>query len=293
MFDGFERATRPVGGNAIHYVRGGSGAPLLLLHGYPQTHVIWHRVASRLAQHFTVVAPDLRGYGDSGKPASAPDHSPYSKRAMAAEQVALMAALGFERFAVAGHDRGGRVAYRMAIDYPERVTKLGTLDMVPTSATFDAVDKTMAMATWHWFFLAQPYDLPERLIGGDPKYYVNTLLSRWSGNGISVFDPEALKEYVRCFSDPAAIHASCEDYRAGATIDAALDEADRGHDRIRCPMLALWGEGRKNRHRYNALETWAHWASDVRGHGLPCGHFLPEEAPDETAKALISFLEER
>jgi haloacetate dehalogenase len=293
VFDGFERATRPVGGNAIHYVRGGSGAPLLLLHGYPQTHVIWHRVAPRLAQRFTVVAPDLRGYGDSGKPASAPDHSPYSKRAMAAEQVTLMAALGFERFAVAGHDRGGRVAYRMAIDHPERVTKLATLDMVPTAATFGAVDKAMAMATWHWFFLAQPYDLPERLIGGDPKYYLETMLSRWSGNGISVFDPEALKEYVRCFSDPATIHASCEDYRAGATIDSALDELDRGHHRIRCPMLALWGEGRKNRHRYSPLDTWAHWASDVRGHGLPCGHFLPEEAPDETAKALISFLEER
>jgi haloacetate dehalogenase len=290
VFDSFERAARTVEGNAIHYVRGGSGAPLLLLHGYPQTHVIWHRVAPRLAERFTVVAPDLRGYGDSGKPPSAPDHSPYSKRVMAAEQVALMAALGFDRFAVAGHDRGGRVAYRMAIDHPERVTKLATLDMVPTSATFDAVDKAMAMATWHWFFLAQPYDLPERLIGGDPGYYLRAMLSRWSGTGLSVFDPDALKEYVRCFSDPAAIHASCEDYRAGATIDAALDAADRGTHAIRCPMLALWGEARKHRHRYGVLDTWSHWATDVRGHGLPCGHFLPEEAPAETAKALETFL---
>ena len=289
MFDGFERATRTVDGNPIHYVRGGSGAPLLLLHGYPQTHVIWHRVAPRLAQRFTVVAPDLRGYGDSGKPPSAADHAPYSKRAMAAEQAALMTALGFECFAVAGHDRGGRVAYRMAIDHPHRITKLATLDMVPTSATFAAVDKAMAMATWHWFFLAQPYDLPERLIGGSPEYYLNTMLSRWSGQGLSVFDSEALKEYARCFSDPAAIHASCEDYRAGATIDAALDEADRDTEAIRCPMLALWGDGRKNRHRYHPLDIWTHWAKDVRGHALPCGHFLPEEAPADTAAALEQF----
>lgn len=289
MFDGFERTTRTIGDNAIHYVRGGSGAPLLLLHGYPQTHVIWHRVAPRLAERFTVVAPDLRGYGDSGKPASAPDHAPYSKRTMAAEQVALMAALGFERFAVAGHDRGGRVAYRMAIDHPARVTKLATLDMVPTAATFGAVDKAMAMATWHWFFLAQPYDLPERLIAGDPKYYLETMLSRWSGTGLGVFDMDARAEYVRCFSDPAAIHASCEDYRAGATIDCALDEADRSTRAIRCPLLALWGEGRKNRHRYSVLDTWSQWATDVRGHGLPCGHFLPEEAPAETARALETF----
>ena len=289
MFDGFERATRSVDGNAIHYVRGGSGAPLLLLHGYPQTHVIWHRVAPRLAERFTVVAPDLRGYGDSGKPASAPDHAPYSKRAMAADQVALMAALGFERFAVAGHDRGGRVAYRMAIDPPERVTKVATLDMVPTAATFGAVDKAMAMATWHWFFLAQPYDLPERLIGGDPRYYLETMLSRWSGAGLGVFDVHALAEYVRCFSDPAAIHASCEDYRAGATIDCVHDEADRSPRAIRCPLLALWGDGRKNRHRYGVLDTWSRWATDVRGQGLPCGHFLPEEAPADTAGALESF----
>jgi haloacetate dehalogenase len=290
VFEGFDRRTRDVAGNSVHYVRGGSGPPLLLLHGYPQTHAIWHRVAPRLAERFTVVAPDLRGYGDSGKPVSAPDHSTYSKRVMAAEEVALMEALGFDRFAVAGHDRGGRVAYRMALDHGARVTKLATLDIVPTSATFDAVDKAMAMATFHWFFLAQPYDLPERLIGGDPVYFLTTLLARWSGAGLTPFSAEALAEYVRCFSDPATIHASCEDYRAGATIDAALDAADRARGGIRCPMLALWGEARKNRHGYGVLETWAQWASDVRGHGLPCGHFLPEEAPDATAGALEEFL---
>ena len=289
MFDSFERATRTVEGNTIHYVRGGSGPPLLLLHGYPQSHVMWHRVAPRLDERFTVVAPDLRGYGDSGKPPSAADHAPYSKRVMAAEQVALMAVLGFHRFAVAGHDRGARVAYRMAIDHPAHVTKLATLDIVPTSATFDAVDKAMALATWHWFFLAQPYDLPERLIGADPQYYLHTMLSRWSGNGLSVFDSEAMKEYGRCFSDATAIHASCEDYRAGASIDAALDEADRGPEAIRCPMLVLWGEGRKNRHRYRPLDIWTHWAKDIRGHGLPCGHFLAEEAPADTATALEQF----
>lgn len=291
MFEGFERATRDVDGQGLHYVRGGSGPPLLLLHGYPQTHAIWHRVAPHLAERFTVVAPDLRGYGDSAKPASAPDHSTYSKRVMAAEQVMLMRDLGYERFAVAGHDRGGRVAYRMAIDHPERVTKLATLDIVPTSATFDAVNAAMAMGTWHWFFLAQPYDLPERLIGGDPEYYLTTMLARWSGAGLAVFDRDALAEYVRCFRDPAAIHATCEDYRAGATIDAALDAADRGAQPIRCPMLALWGQGRKNRHGYDVLDTWSPWASNVRGHGLPCGHFLPEEAPAETAGALEAFFQ--
>jgi haloacetate dehalogenase len=289
VFEGFAAIDVATRGTTIHLVRGGDGPPLLLLHGYPQTHVMWHRVAPRLAQHFTVVATDLRGYGDSAKPTGALDHSTYSKRTMAEDQIDVMHALGFDRFAVVGHDRGARVAYRLALDHPARVQRLVTLDIVPTFTTFNAVDRTMAMGTFHWFFLAQPYDLPERLIGGAPEYFLKTLLGRWTGAGLSPFAPEALAEYVRCF-DAGTIHATCEDYRAGATLDYALDEADLGRRMIACPMLALWGAGRRNRHRYDVLSEWRRWAADVRGHALSCGHFLPEEAPDETFAALKDFL---
>jgi haloacetate dehalogenase len=288
MLDGFETADVATGGATIHLAKAGEGPPLLLLHGYPQTHVMWHRVAPRLAERFTVVAPDLRGYGDSTAPETSADHTPYSKRAMAQDQIDVMGHLGFERFAVVGHDRGARVAYRLALDHPGRVSRLVTLDIVPTHATFAATTMASAMATFHWFFLAQPYDLPERLIGAAPEYYLKTMLARWSGSGLAAFAPETLSEYVRCF-DAATIHASCEDYRAGATVDFALDEADLGRRRIACPMLALWGTGRRNRHG-DVVGEWRKWADDVRGRGLDCGHFLPEEAPEDTCRELLAFL---
>ena len=288
MFEDFERRQVATSGATINLVTGGSGPPLLLLHGYPQTHAMWHRVAPRLARDYTVVAPDLRGYGDSSKPPGGDDHRGYAKRAMALDAVEVMQALGFERFAVAGHDRGARVAYRMALDHPERLTKLALLDIVPTSTMFATFDGRSALATYHWFFLAQPFDLPERLIGCDPEYYLRTTLSRWSGD-LSAFAPEALAAYIEHFRDPACIHATCEDYRAGATLDVAHDEADRGRQ-IGSALLVLRGAARGRWQRNEPLAVWREWAADVRGGGLPCGHFLAEEAPDETYAALRDFL---
>lgn len=288
MFEGFQHRQVTTSGAVINLVTGGSGPPLLLLHGYPQTHAMWHAVAPRLAEEFTVVAPDLRGYGASSKPPGGDDHSGYAKRTMALDQVEVMQQLGFERFAVAGHDRGARVAYRMALDHPARVVKLAVLDVVPTYTMFAMADRGFAMATFHWFFLAQPYDLPEHLIGGDPDYFLQTMLTRWSGNP-DAFAPEAVAAYLEAFRDPATIHATCEDYRAGATLDFAHDEADRGRQ-IACPVLALWGGARARQQRYDTLAVWREWAADVRGGPLPCGHFLAEEAPDETHAALRAFL---
>jgi haloacetate dehalogenase len=290
MFEGFTTADIDAGGTTIHTVHGGSGPPLLLLHGYPQTHVMWHKIAPRLAERFTVVATDLRGYGDSGKPPSDADHSAYSKRTTARDQVEVMAALGFETFLVAGHDRGGRVAHRMALDHPQRVTKLAVLDIVPTHKIFSTVTKEIATGYYHWFFLIQGGGLPETLIGHDPEYYLRTKVKQWGG-GMEAFTEEALNEYVRCFSDPACIHASCEDYRAAASIDLDHDEADMDH-KVRCPVLALWGEkGLMERH-YDVLATWRERAADVRGRKLRCGHYLPEEAPEDTLAELIGFFTE-
>ena len=282
MFEGFAQADIDTGEAVIRVRHGGSGPPLLLLHGYPQTHVMWHQVAPRLARDFTVVVPDLRGYGDSSKPPTTPDHAPYSKRAMARDQIAVMEQLGFERFAVAGHDRGGRVAYRLALDHPECVRKLAVLDIIPTGEAFRRADRAFGLGYWHWFFLAQPDDLPERLITADPDaYYL-----RWFSDA---FAPEAVAEYRRCFRDPATTHTMCEDYRAGATIDFMLDEADRGRRRIDCPVLVLWGRRGRLDAWYDVLAVWRDWADDVRGRALDCGHFLPEEAPDETYAELHAF----
>jgi haloacetate dehalogenase len=290
MFEGFTTTDIDAGGTTIHTVHGGSGPPLLLLHGYPQTHVIWHKIAPTLAERFTVVATDLRGYGDSGKPPSDPDHLAYSKRTTARDQVEVMASLGFETFSVAGHDRGGRVGHRMALDHPQRVTKLAVLDIVPTHKIFSTVDKEVATGYYHWFFLIQGGGLPETLIGHDPEYYLRTKVKQWGG-GMEAFTEEALNEYVRCFSDPACIHASCEDYRAAASIDLKHDEADMDH-KVRCPLLALWGEkGLMERH-YDVLATWRERAADVRGRKLRCGHYLPEEAPEDTLAELIGFFTE-
>ena len=289
MFEGFERVRVETGEATINAVRGGEGPPVLLLHGYPQTLAMWHLVAPRLAEAFTVVAADLRGYGDSSKPEGGSDHSGYSKRAMAGDLVQLMRELGFDSFAVVGHDRGGRVAHRMALDYPEWITKLAVLDIVPTRHVFATADKDLAMSYYHWFFLAQPYDLPERLIGADPDYYLSKKLGGW-GSGVEAFAQEAYAEYQRCFRDPETIHASCEEYRAAATIDLVHDEADR-HRKVECPLLALWGEKGVVERLYDVFEVWSGYASDVRGSPLPCGHFLAEERPGETAEELGSFLE--
>jgi haloacetate dehalogenase len=287
MFEGFEVRDIATRETSIHARIGGSGPPLLLLHGYPQTHAMWHQVAPALAERCTVVCPDLRGYGDSGKPASDPEHAVYSKRATARDMVEVMAALGFARFLVAGHDRGGRVAHRLALDHPERVERMAVLDIVPTRTVFRATDQAIATGYYHWFFLIQPYGLPERLIGADPIYYLRRKLGAWAA--LDNFAPEALAEYERCFSDPATIHASCEDYRAAASIDLAHDEADLDH-RIRCPLLVLWGgRGLMERH-FDVLATWREKAAGpLTGRALDCGHFLAEERPEDTASELLAF----
>jgi haloacetate dehalogenase len=234
------------------------------------------------------VATDLRGYGDSTKPPTTPNHAPYSKRAMARDQVEVMRQLGFDRFLLAGHDRGARCAYRLALDHHERVLKLAVLDIVPTAEAFRCGDKDFGLAFWVWFFLAQPYDLPERVIGNDPRLFLDHMLDGWSEIPDS-FPPEARAEYARTFSDPRTIHAICEEYRAATTLDMDDDEADRGQRRIACPVLALWSQRGSFLARHDVLGVWRSWADDVRGRAIDCGHFLPEEAPDETYAELHSF----
>jgi len=282
MFAGFEARRFALGEVELHGRVGGSGPPLLLLHGHPQTHMMWHKLAPRLAQDFSVVLADLRGYGESSKPPTAPDHAPYSKRAMARDMVALMQRLGFEQFDVAGHDRGGRCAYRMALDHPERVRKLAVLDIIPTYEAFRRADMRFALGYWHWFFLAQPYPLPERMIGANPDNY-------YFRGTRDLFAPEALADYLRCVHDPATIHAMCEDYRAGATIDYVLDQADYGQRRIACPLLALWGSRGQLETWYDVVSIWRDWADDVRGRAIDSGHYLAEEAPDATYAELAAF----
>jgi haloacetate dehalogenase len=288
LFPGFRTERVRTRETEIHAVVGGHGPPILLLHGYPQTHACWHRVAPALAERFTVVFPDLRGYGASGRPSSDAAHRAYSKRVMAEDQVEVMTRLGFERFAIVGHDRGARVAYRLALDQPERVTRLAVLDIVPTLETWARLDRQAGLRTYHWYFLAQPRDLPERLIGADPDYFLRWTLLSWAGRR-DAFDPVALTEYGRAFRDPEVIHATCEDYRAGATVDVADDAADRGRRRIACPLLALWAAG-GTRDAWDPLAIWRDWATDVTGQGIPGGHFLPEEAPDQVLAALRPFL---
>jgi haloacetate dehalogenase len=291
VFEGFERRRVETPGAEIELVGGGDGPPVLLLHGYPQTQAMWHLVAPRLAEEFTVVATDLRGYGDSSKPFGDEDHSTYSKRAMAEDQVAVMEALGFDSFAVVGHDRGGRVGHRMALDYSDSVTKLAVLDIVPTRHVFGTVGKDLATAYYHWFFFIQPYDLPETLIGANPWYYLKQKLGGW-GTSLETFALTALAEYERCF-DTATIHASCEDYRAAASIDLVHDQADRDEGRkVGCPLLALWGGRGVMERIYDVEAVWREYANDVTGKPLDAGHFLAEERPKETARELRSFLRE-
>ncbi|MCG6874062.1 MAG: alpha/beta hydrolase [Betaproteobacteria bacterium] len=288
MLDGFQHTKIRTKDVAINVLRGGSGPPLLLLHGYPQTHVMWRKVAPSLARHFTVIATDLRGYGDSDKPHGLPDHSNYSKRAMANDQVEVMAALGFERFAVAGHDRGGRVAHRMALDHPGRVQRIAVLDIVPTRTMYARTTREFAKAYYHWFFLIQPEPFPETLIGANPEAYLRKHLGgRYAG--LAPFESGGWPEYVRCFSDPAAIHATCEDYRAAESIDLEHDDADFGRRKVECPLLALWGSHGVVERCFHPLDDWREYAVDVGGKSLDCGHYLPEERPEETAQELARF----
>lgn len=267
---------------------GGEGPPLLLLHGFPQTHAMWHRLAPALADHFFLVMPDLRGYGESEKVAPTPDHLAHSKRAMAADMAALMSALGFEQFMAVGHDRGGRVTHRLCLDHPTRVTRACVMDIVPTHHLFTHTDQTFATAYYHWFFLIQPDGLPERMIGPDPEWYLRECMRRWAAPG-AMFDERAMAEYVRCFSAPAAINGACEDYRAGASIDLEHDAESRDA-RIECPLLVLWGGRGFSEQHYEVLNVWRDYGRDVRGQTIDCGHFLPEEDPQAVLTALLPFL---
>ncbi len=272
-------------GIRIRAAIGGSGPPLLLLHGHPQTHVTWHKIAPALAQHFTVVAADLRGYGDSCKPAP----GDYSKRAMAADQVALMQLLGHPQFRVVGHDRGGRVGHRLALDFPAAVTQLCVIDIAPTATMYARTDKTFATRYFWWFFLIQPAPLPETMIGADPEFFLRHHINGQSKTP-GATGPEIFAEYLRCYRDPATIHAICEDYRAAAGIDLEHDAAD-AEARIQAPLLALWGAKGVVGALYDVLQTWRDKALDVRGRALPCGHTLQEELPEETLAELLTFLE--
>ena len=277
----------------INAIIGGSGPPLLLLHGHPQTHAIWHRVAPRLAEHFTVVACDLRGYGESSKPQGAPDHANYSKRAMAADMVAVMQSLGFATFCVLAHDRGARVAHRMALDHPQAVERMALLDIAPTLAMYEQTSDAFARAYWHWFFLIQPAPLPERLIEADPAAYVRDVMGKRSA-GLAPFDPRALAEYQRCLALPGAAHGICEDYRAAATIDLEHDRFDRDAGRrLALPLMVLWGEQGVVGRCFDPLAEWQRVAADVQGGALPCGHYIAEEAPDMLLERVLPFLAQR
>ncbi len=290
MFETFsDLMVRLATGVRIHARVAGSGPAILLLHGYPQTHVCWHKIApSLVAEGFTVVVSDLRGYGDSDKPPSDDTHSVYSKKTMAADQVELMEILGFDTFGVVGHDRGGRVAHRFARDYPDRVKALSVLDIAPTEYMYANTDTVFATGYYHWFFLIQPGPLPERLIGRDPEFYLRTKMSAWSKGNTKAFSDEAMAEYIRCFSAESCIHATCEDYRASAGIDLEHDRA-AGQSKLEMPVLALWGAKGLVGKLYDVLAVWQGYADNVEGFALPCGHFLPEEEPEKTAAALVAF----
>ena len=290
---GFEGLDVPTSRGTIHVSIGGSGSPLLLLHGYPQTSLMWRAVAPLLAAQHTVVAADLAGYGDSFRPVPTADHVAHSKRALAADQVEAMGQLGFERFAVAGHDRGGRVAYRMALDHPERVLRATVIDIVPTSEVWARADRRFAQRYWHWSFLAQPAPLPERLIAADPQAYFDLHVRLGMGLGAveGRYAPEVIAAYRQSFDDPVSVQAICEDYRAGASVDVAHDEADRmaGH-RIACPLQVLWGaNGALPGFYEDVLNVWRPWADELEGAAVEASHFVPEDQPEQTAAAILAF----
>ena len=289
MFNGFDEFDIATTGTTIHGQRGGGGPPLLLLHGTPETHLMWHRVAPELAEHFTVVATDLRGFGNSGTPPTTPDHTPYSMRAIALDQHEVMRALGYDTFSVVGHDRGARCAYRLALDHPRAAAGLAVLDIVPTGDAFGRADMDFSLGFWVWSFLAADEPVPEQLIARAPDVLVNHMLDAWSEDR-DVFAPENRAEYIAQFADPEAVHAICEQYRAAATLDYEHDEADRGRRRITCPTLALWSDTGPVAVWYEPLEIWKAWADHVEGGPVSSGDFIPEEAPDETVRRLLEFL---
>jgi haloacetate dehalogenase len=288
MLDAFVSMQIQTKGASISVLKKGEGYPLLMLHGYPQTSAMWHKIAPRLAEAYTVVLADLRGYGDSSKPQGEPDHSNYSKRAMAQDMVTVMSKLGYEEFYVVGHDRGARVTHRMALDHSQRVKKAAVLDIIPTYKLYMTTDKEVATAYYHWFFLIQAFDYPEQMITAQPEYYLQRHFKQLAGDP-SIFTSDAMAEYIRCFRDPACIHATCEDYRAAASIDLQHDEADMQY-KIQCPLLALWGGNGFIGRKYDVLETWRERADNVQGHAISAGHHLAEEAPEETYQALRAFL---
>lgn len=293
LFPGFRAVSITVEKDVvIHAVVGGNGPPLLLLHGHPQTHAIWHKVAPALGEHFTIVACDLRGYGDSSKPAGGVNHSRYSKRVMGNDAIQVMKELGFRQFSVMAHDRGARVAHRLAVDHPQAVKRAVLLDIAPTLAMYEQTSEAFARAYWHWFFLIQPEPLPERLIEADPAAYVNDVMGRRSA-GLAPFDPRALNEYKRCLALPGTAHGICEDYRAAAAIDLEHDRADRdaGH-RLDIPLQVLWGEHGVVHRCFAPLVEWRKLASRVDGEALPCGHYVPEEAPALLLQKTLPFLME-
>jgi haloacetate dehalogenase len=288
LFPGFSKRQIRTRGARINAVTGGEGPPVLLLHGYPQTHAMWHKVAPQLAREYTVVCPDLRGYGDSSKPKGLSDHSNYSKRAMALDMAQVMAALGHDRFHVVGHDRGGRVGHRLARDHGRRVRSLTVLDISPTLKMYESTNLQFAKAYYHWFFLIQNAPLPEKLLQGHVPLYILGRIGRGK-TGLRHFSKEAIGEYVRAFRDPRTIHATCEDYRAAATIDLVHDRKDLKR-KITTPLLALWAKHGVIEALFDCLADWREVAADVRGRALNCGHFIPEEKPAELLAELRRFL---
>jgi haloacetate dehalogenase len=275
----------------VNAVVGGHGPPLLLLHGYPQTHAIWRKVAPLLAEEYTVVASDLRGYGDTDKPPGTNDHANYAKRQMALDQVELMRALGHDSFYLVGHDRGARVSHRLSLDHPGAVRRLVTLDIVPTKVMFESTNQDLATAIYHWFFMLRPAPFPETMIGSNPEAWLRFHMGgRYAG--LQPFEPDGWPEYLRCFT-PESIHGSCEDYRAAASIDLVHDAESLADGRkVACPMLALWAQQGTVERFFKPIEVWQRFAADVRGHSLPCGHYIPEELPDLLCEELRAFLKD-
>ena len=288
LFPGFEQGTVETSSATINYIAGGAGEPVLLLHGYPETLACWHKIAPQLARTYRVICADLRGYGASSKPVGLPDHSNYSKRAMGLDMVELMSKLGHETFHLVGHDRGGRVAHRLARDHGAHVRTLTVLDISPTLKMFESTNIAFATAYYHWFLMLQPAPLPEQMLAGQVPFNILGRVGRAEPD-LTSFDPDAVAEYVRCFADPAAIHASCEDYRAAGTIDLEHDRADRGR-KIDMPVLALWGARAVVGKMFDCLADWREVATNVSGRALDCGHFLPEEAPQDTLAEIEAFI---
>ena len=294
MFENFEQLYVTTARGEIYTRIGGSGSPVLLLHGYPQSHIMWHAIVDSLSDHHTVIIVDLPGYGSSFRPTPTPDHTAHSKKELAKDLGELMQVLGFDRFAVAGHDRGGRVAYRMALDFPERITALAAFDVVPTAAVWDRADANLALTYWHWSFLAQPAPLPEALISANPSAFFDLHVRALGlGRKTANYPADIMAAYRSQLDDPTIVEAICEDYRAGAGIDRAHDEDDRRTGRrIRCPALVLWSETGALPHLYDdVLAVWQPWAENVRGRGITASHFLVEDQPDEVAQELLSLLD--